>query len=119
MKETNAKLLSQFFDVLKNDLPKEPMKGPEMEIKLRDNTKIQYLKFSRSRQIAHHLAPAAKELTDKLTETGIIVQENGVTEWVSPGHFVLQANGKVQLVTDFQKLNTYVKRPIHPFTSTK
>ncbi len=111
-------LLKQFEDVLRNNLPREPMKGEEMVIQLKDDVPIKPLKICRSRQVARHIEPGAKALTDELIDTGIIVEENGVTEWVSPGHFVLKPNGKVRLVTDFQQLNKFVKRPVHPFSSS-
>ena len=38
------------------------------------------------------------------------------TEWCSPGFFVPKSDGKsVRLVTDYTKLNSFVKRPVHHF----
>ena len=42
----------------------------------------------------------------------------GPSDWCSPAHFVLKPGGKkVQMVTDFTRLNKFVKRPVHPFPS--
>ena len=42
------------------------------------------------------------------------------SEWCAPAFFVPKADGKkVGLVTDYTKLNKFVKRPIHPFPSVK
>ena len=42
------------------------------------------------------------------------------TTWCSPALFVPKADGKrVRLVTDFTALNKFVKRPTHPFPSTR
>ena len=42
------------------------------------------------------------------------------TEWCATAFFVPKADGKnVHLVTDYTKLNRYVKRPVHPFPSVK
>ena len=41
-------------------------------------------------------------------------------EWCSPAFFVPKPDGKrVRLVTDYTKLNRYVKRPVHPFPSVQ
>ena len=38
------------------------------------------------------------------------------TEWCSPAFFVVKPDGKsVRMVTDFTRLNSFVKRPVHPF----
>ena len=42
------------------------------------------------------------------------------TDWCSPAFFVTKADGiRVRLVTDYTRLNRHVKRPVHPFPSTK
>ena len=42
------------------------------------------------------------------------------TEWCSPAFFVPKADGiKMRLVTGYTQLNKYVKRPVHPFPSTR
>ena len=42
------------------------------------------------------------------------------TDWCSPAFFLAKADGvRVRLVTDYTKLNKYVKRPVHPFPATR
>ena len=42
------------------------------------------------------------------------------TTWCSPAFFVPKADGKhVHMVRDFTALNKFVKRPTHPFPSTR
>ena len=50
----------------------------------------------------------------------MIVPVKETTEWCSPAFFVPKADGiKMRLVTDYTQLNKFVKRPIHPFPSTR
>lgn len=65
----------------------------------------------------------------------ILVPEDGLTEWISPGFFVPKGDpqerkavreGKtvvtmddLRLVLDYTGLNQYVQRPIHPFPSSQ
>ena len=40
------------------------------------------------------------------------------TDWCAPGFFIVKGDGKsVRLVTDYTKLNSFVKCPVHPFSS--
>ena len=42
------------------------------------------------------------------------------TDWCSPAFFLAKADGiRVRLVTDYTKLNKFVKRPVHPFPATR
>ena len=58
------------------------------------------------------------KLINDLISGGIIEPVSWPTAWCSPAHFVPKAGTKdVRLVTDFTKLNRYVRRPVHPFQS--
>ena len=38
-------------------------------------------------------------------------------EWCFPAFFVVKPDGKnVRMVTDFTRLNSFVERPVHPFS---
>ena len=48
------------------------------------------------------------------------MKEPGVTEWCSPAVWVpKEDNVRVRLCTDYRELNKLVKRPVHPFPSTR
>ena len=48
------------------------------------------------------------------------MKEPGVTEWCSPAVWVPKGNNvRVRLCTDYRELNKLVKRPVHPFPSTR
>ena len=67
-----------------------------------------------------HFQQKAYELIKKLEEKDIIESVSEPTKWVSPAKFVPKANGiNVQLTTNFQQLNTFIERPIHPFMSAQ
>ena len=95
----------------------DPMNGPKMVIELKDGpvkptvTKI-------PRKIPVHLEDKAHSEIKEYVKLGIIEPVEHPTDWVSPAFFVPKPDGKnIRLVTDFSKLNDYVKRPIHPFPS--
>eukprot|EP00095_Tigriopus_kingsejongensis_P006736 snap_masked-scaffold658_size117954-processed-gene-0.13 protein:Tk06736 transcript:snap_masked-scaffold658_size117954-processed-gene-0.13-mRNA-1 annotation:"2 -5 -oligoadenylate synthase 3-like" len=74
------------------------------------------LHVNTARPVPIHMDKAAKELTGKLIDGKILKPVFEPTEWCSPGHFVLKANGvDVRIVTDMRVLNGFVKRPVHPF----
>ena len=108
-------LLCKFSDVVSNVLPDHPMVGPPMEIELKENY-VPY-KLAIPRSISHHWRDEAKDLVRSLQGKSILCRENGVTEFVSPAHFVKKPGGGLRMVVDFTRLNQAVKRPIHPFPS--
>lgn len=110
-------ILNDFQDVISDTLPETPMKGPPMKIELKPNAIP--IKLTRARPIPLHWQKEAMELINDLVAQGVIRQIEGVTEWISPAHFVPKDGGKagIRLVTDFTQLNKFVKRPVHPFPS--
>ena len=65
-------------------------------------------------------------MIDNFLERGVIekVPLEEPSDWDSPAFFVPKAinpdtSVKLRLVTDFSKLNKFVKRPVHPFPSSR
>ena len=73
-----------------------------------------------ARRMSKHYEPESKKTIEELIERKAIAPVDKPTTWCSPAFFVPKADGKrVRLVTDFTALNKYVKRPTHPFLSTR
>ena len=82
----------------------------------------------------HWQGPAAAAI-ETLLKSKVITKEEGPTDWIAPAFFVPKGDPKVkealkkgmvvvtikdlQLVVDYIGLNQHVKRPVHPFPSTK
>ena len=74
--------------------------------------------FSTPRQVPLRFQEMVDNFIADLIKSKIISQEEGPSEWCSPAFFVPKPDGKrVRLVTDYIKLNHYVKRAVHPFPS--
>ena len=110
---TKEELKTLFPTVISDELNKKPMKGGPMRIVLKDNAIPHHVYTARS--IPKHLQSDANKLIKDLTSKQVIEKVNKPTEWCSPGFFVAKPGGGVRLVTDFTKLNKFVKRPVHPF----
>ena len=71
-----------------------------------------------ARLVPLRMQPVATQVITDLLKNQVITKVNKPTQWCAPGFFVLKFNGtSVHLVTDYTKLNKFVKRPIHPFPS--
>jgi len=89
-----------------------------MHIHLKD--KAVPTRISTARQVPLRFQEAADSTLLDLIASGVVVRENEPTDWCSPAFFVPKACGKkVRLVTDYTRLNRYVKRPVHPFPSVR
>ena len=67
-----------------------------------------------------HYEPESNKTVTELIERKVIAPVYEPTTWCSPAFFVLEADGKrVRLVTDFTALNKFIRRPTHPFPSTR
>ena len=67
-----------------------------------------------------HYKPESKKTIKELIERQVIAPVKEPTTWCSPAFFIPKADGKrVRLVTDFTALNKFVRRPTHPFPSTR
>lgn len=118
-KALEKEMLHMFPDVFSDRLGRRRMKGPDMHIHLDTKKEITPKRVLTARQVPIHLRDKATELVDQLIEDGILAKVSEPTEWISPAHFVPKPNGGVRMVSDFVKLNQYVKRPVHPFPSTR
>ena len=78
--------------------------------------KIISYRASATRQIPLRFQSQADAYVKKLIDQGIITEP---TPWCCHAFFILKPNGKIRLVMDFSPLNKYIKRPVHPFPSTK
>ena len=114
---------AEFKDVLSDTLKSTPMAGPQMKIFLKDGQIIPRHVIT-AKQIPLHWQDKAKETIDQLLKDGIIEKVDTPTTWISPAFFVAKKDpadtqGSVKalrLVTNYQQLNKFVKRPIHPIS---
>ena len=83
----------------------------------RDDPAYMPFKAYKARPIEKHIKAEADKVIKMFEESGVIERVNEPTEWISPAFFVPKANGKVRLVTDYTKINKFIKRPGHPFSS--
>ena len=108
--------VDEFPEVFRDTLTEEPMRVPEMRIKLRDNA-VPYCITTR-RQVPLSYQEAVAKMLDDLITSKIITKETRAAEWCLPAFFLPKPGGvKVRLVTDYTKLIKYLKRPVHPFPS--
>jgi transposase InsO family protein len=113
------KLQKDFPEVLSDSLgPDQVMSGKPMHIHLRDDTPITPLCLYTARKVPLHFQKEADKAISELLHKNVIAKVDKPTDWVSPGQFVPKPNGKVRLVTDYTRLNHFVKRPVHPFPSS-
>ena len=108
-------ILSAFPSVFSDELGVKPMNSEKVHLHLKDNA-IPY-RVSAARQIPLRFKEPAEACVKELLNKGVITPCHEPSEWCSPGFFVVKPDGKnVRMVTDFTKLNSYVQRPVHPFT---
>ena len=113
-----AKLLSRFNSTLSDDLNPEPMRCLPMSISLQDDATPTCV--TTARRVPKHYEPESKKTVAELIDRGVITPVDEPTTWCSPAFFVPKADGKrVRLVTNFTALNKFVRRPTHPFPSTR
>ena len=128
-----SSLISKYPDVFNDKLSVQPMAGPPMEIHLTEGATPTRCHTARS--VPLHWKEPAEQAVQQLVESGILIHETGPTDWISPGFFVPKGDplakttlkkGMVvvtlkdlRLVVDYTGLNRFVKRPVHPFPSTK
>ena len=74
--------------------------------------------ISIARLVSLCMQRAATQVITDLLKKQVIIKVNKPTQWCASGFFVPKPNGTyVRLVTDYTKLNKYVKQLIHPFPS--
>ena len=110
--------MTEFSDVLNDELGAKPMNAEKMKIKLKPGYSPK--KVSTARRVPLRYEKEANATIKDLIKKGVIVEVNEPTEWCSPAFFVPKPDGiRVRLVTDFTSLNEWVERPVHLFPSTK
>ena len=111
-------LYTEYETILTDELPPQPMHGEPMRIELDQTKRINPKKVENCRKIPVHWEGEADRLIAQLISDDVIEEvHEDTTDWVSPAFFVPKDNGKLRLVTDFTRLNVYIKRPVHPFPS--
>lgn len=113
------KLLTEYKDVLCDELSNRPIKGPKMHLDI--DPKVTPKKFLRARPIPKNFEKKAREFIDNMIEKDIIGKLEEPSDWLSPGMFLIKPNGELRLVVDFtiSGLNGALKRNVHPFPSSK
>ena len=118
-KNTKKELMEEFPDVLSDELSEKPMNTDEpMKINLTANAIPK--KVTTARRVPLKFEEEAGKVVEELIQKGIITRVDETTDWCSPAFFVPKGDKiRVRLVTDYTELNKSVKRPVHPFPSTK
>ena len=90
--------------------------GKSMHIYLQPNAVPNSISIARL--VPLRMQSAANQVISDLLNKQVTTKVNKPTPWCAPGFFVPKPNGtSVRLVTDYTKLNNFIKRPIHPFPS--
>ena len=113
-------LLAKFPVVLSDELSHVPMSADKpMHVYLKTEN-IKPVRVSAPRKVPIRYQAEAEKTIKDLTNRGVIVAVTEPSQWCSPAFFVPKADGtRVRLVTDYTALNKYVKRPTHPFPSSR
>ena len=114
-----ALIMKDYADVLKDNLGTQRMSGDPMKIYLRDDKEVVPVKWLTPRRTPVHLQESADKVIKLALENKIIERVTWATDWVSPAQFVAKPDGSARLITDYTRLNDYVRRPIHPFASAR
>ena len=117
--EACEKLVRDYPDVLTDELSPNPIKTDmPMHIHVKEGAIPR--KVTSVRGVPLRYEKEAEKTVNKLVKKGVIISANETTDWCSPAFFVPMGDKiRVRLVTDYTELNKHVKRPIHPFSSTK
>ena len=115
-------LMSKYKDVLNDDLASGRVMSGEMTIELKPGCTP--VAVTGVRRPPRALRQASKECIERLQRMGIIeeVPIGESSDWLSHGHFRLKPGRsppEARLVTDYEQLNRYTKRPVHGFSNAK
>ena len=111
-------IVKDFPSVFVEKLGEQPMNVPEMRNHLTDPYVPHCV--SKARPVPLRFQTMAEQIVADLVKAKVIEPESDPTEWCAPAFFVPKGDGlRVRLVTDYTKLNRYVRRPVHPFPSVK
>ena len=115
-KELALDIMKEFPNVFREKLGELPMNVPKMKIVLSENAVL--FRVSRTRQVPLRFQSAANKTVDDLVRSKVIIPEDDPQDWYALGFFVPKLDGiNVRMVTDYSKINKFVKRPVHPFPS--
>ena len=109
MEELHAEFAEVFSDRL---LPGKRINMEPVEIELEAGAKPRAI--SHCRQFPLHLAEQGEELVKTLVNNRVLQRIDGPTDWCAPSHIVEKAGGGVRLVSNYQYINQFVKRPVMP-----
>ena len=111
---TRLQILEKYPTVFKDNLDNNPMLTEKVHLFLKPN-EVPY-HVSATRQIPLRFREPADTCIKELLAKHVITPCHTPTEWCSPAFFVVKPDGKnVRMVTDFTKLNSFVKRSVHLF----
>ena len=115
---TRKELLEEFNDVFNTSDELKTMTGEPMKIHLKEN--VETFAISTTLSIPFAWRDEVKENLDRMTRQGIVKPlGDSPTRWCHPLVVVPKSNGAVRLCVDLTKLNTFVRRPIHPMKTPK
>ena len=115
-KELALDIMKEFPNVFRETLGERPMNMPQMKIVLSENAVP--FRVSTARQVPLRFQKAADKTVDDLVCLKVIVPEDDAQDWCALGFFVPKPDGvNVRMVTDYYKINKFVKRPVHLFPS--
>ena len=117
-KKKKTRIVNIFQETLSDDLNPNPMEIPckAMHIYLQRNAVPNTISIARL--VPLRMQRAATQVISELLKKQVITMVNKPTPWCATGFFVSKPNRtSVRLVTDYTKLNKFVKRPIQPFPS--
>ena len=117
-KELALDIMKEFPDVFREKLGELPMNVPKMKIVLSENAVP--FRVSTARQVPLCFQEAADKTVDDLVRSKVIIREDDPQDWCALGFFIPKPDEiKVRMVTDYSKINKFVKRPVHPFPSVE
>ena len=113
------RIFQDYKDVMSDELNPVPMQtGKKMHINMTENPRP--FKTLIARRVPLRFEEEANKTIQDLINKGVITPVTDTTDWCSPAFFLAKADGvRVRLVTDYTKLNKFVKRPVHPFPATR
>ena len=75
-------------------------------------------RVSMARQVPLCFQEPANRMVEDLVKSIVIVREDDPLDWCALGFFVPKPDGvNVRMVTDYSKINKFVKWPVRPFPS--
>ena len=114
------RIKKKYSDIIRDELiPNQTMKIQPQKLIFKEGVEIVPKNVQKAIPVPIHQVEAAEVEVARLIHAGVIKKVEGVTEWCSPARFVTKPSGALRIVTDFRTLNSYLKRPTHPFPTTE